>query len=126
MTMQVHTRWYRAPEVMLTEGNYGAPADIWASGCVMAEMLTRTVLFKTAKASDLDLYDVPPSHPSLPRKSAEDIFHVFLFQCASRSHFFQPFFFLNRYSEFDREMLTHISRAIGLAPPDYLATLEAP
>ncbi len=35
----VVTRWYRAPEVILLEKNYGHAIDIWSCGCVMGELL---------------------------------------------------------------------------------------
>lgn len=38
-TAYVSTRWYRAPE-MLLGSEYGAAADIWAFGCILAEMAT--------------------------------------------------------------------------------------
>jgi mitogen-activated protein kinase 1/3 len=43
MTEYVATRWYRAPEIMLSE--YGKPADLWSCGCILAEMIGKTVLF---------------------------------------------------------------------------------
>lgn len=43
MTMYVATRWYRAPEIMLS--TYGRAADVWSVGCILAEMLRRVVLF---------------------------------------------------------------------------------
>ena len=33
------TRWYRAPEI-LTDRKYGPKVDIWAIGCIFAELLT--------------------------------------------------------------------------------------
>lgn len=45
MTPYVVTRWYRAPEVVITEGAYQLAQDIWASGCVFAEMMSGKVLF---------------------------------------------------------------------------------
>lgn len=45
MTGYIATRWYRAPEVMLSWEEYDDSVDIWAVGCVMAEMLTRRPLF---------------------------------------------------------------------------------
>lgn len=38
-------RWYRAPELLVCNSSYGPPADMWSTGCVLAEMLTRKVLF---------------------------------------------------------------------------------
>lgn len=37
-TPNVVTLWYRAPEVLATNGKYGLPVDIWAVGCILAEM----------------------------------------------------------------------------------------
>ena len=39
MTGHIATRWYRAPEVILGQVNYGAPIDVWACGCIFAEVL---------------------------------------------------------------------------------------
>lgn len=43
MTEYVATRWYRAPEIMVSR--YGKASDVWSSGCVLAEMLGGKVLF---------------------------------------------------------------------------------
>ncbi|KAG9009775.1 MAP kinase Pmk1 [Tulasnella sp. JGI-2019a] len=45
MTEYVATRWYRAPEVMLTFKEYTRAIDIWSIGCVLAEMLSGKALF---------------------------------------------------------------------------------
>ncbi|XP_053674696.1 MAPK/MAK/MRK overlapping kinase-like [Anopheles nili] len=45
-TMYIATRWYRAPECMLTMGYYGPKMDIWAVGCCFYEMVTHKPLFK--------------------------------------------------------------------------------
>ncbi|XP_045495431.1 serine/threonine-protein kinase MAK isoform X1 [Colias croceus] len=44
-TDYVSTRWYRAPEVLLHDTHYGAPIDLWALGCIMAELYTCRPLF---------------------------------------------------------------------------------
>ncbi|XP_031153756.2 mitogen-activated protein kinase 8 isoform X3 [Sander lucioperca] len=44
MTPYVVTRYYRAPEVILGMG-YQANVDIWAVGCIMAEMVRHKILF---------------------------------------------------------------------------------
>merc|ERR550537_1682277 len=37
-TDYVSTRWYRAPEVLLRSQSYNSPLDVWACGCIMAEL----------------------------------------------------------------------------------------
>ncbi|XP_068915772.1 cyclin-dependent kinase-like 4 isoform X1 [Tenebrio molitor] len=51
-TEYVATRWYRAPELLVGEANYGAAVDIWAIGCLFAEMMTGDPLFPGE--SDID------------------------------------------------------------------------
>lgn len=41
----ISTRWYRAPESLLTAGFYGSKIDVWALGCVFYELLTLKPLF---------------------------------------------------------------------------------
>lgn len=40
-THQVVTRWYRAPELFYGARHYGTGIDVWAVGCILAELLLR-------------------------------------------------------------------------------------
>jgi cyclin-dependent kinase 9 len=40
-TNPVVTLWYRPPEVLLGVRDYGTGVDMWATGCILAEMWTR-------------------------------------------------------------------------------------
>ncbi|KAF5405714.1 Cyclin-dependent kinase 1, partial [Paragonimus heterotremus] len=51
-TDYVATRWYRAPELLVGDTQYGPPVDVWAIGCVFAEIITGTPLWPGS--SDLD------------------------------------------------------------------------
>ncbi|XP_031773104.1 cyclin-dependent kinase-like 2 isoform X2 [Apis florea] len=44
-TDYVATRWYRAPELLVGDPRYGRPIDIWAVGCLYAEMVVGNPLF---------------------------------------------------------------------------------
>ncbi|PRW60927.1 CMGC CDKL kinase [Chlorella sorokiniana] len=49
----VATRWYRSPELLVGAGQYTGPeVDIWAIGCLLAELVTRLPLFPGE--SDMD------------------------------------------------------------------------
>lgn len=45
-TNRVVTLWYRPPELLLGDRNYGPPVDMWGAGCIMAEMWTRSTILK--------------------------------------------------------------------------------
>lgn len=42
MTNHVVTRWYRAPELLLGATKYSYNVDMWAVGCILAELLLRS------------------------------------------------------------------------------------
>ena len=44
-TEYISTRWYRAPECLLTDGYYGPEMDIWGAGCVLFEIIALYPLF---------------------------------------------------------------------------------
>ncbi|TPP64613.1 Cyclin-dependent kinase 1 [Fasciola gigantica] len=74
-TDYVATRWYRAPELLVGDTQYGPPVDVWAIGCVVAEMLTGAPLWPGR--SDLDqlhlitrtLGDLVPRHREIFEKN---------------------------------------------------------
>ena len=51
-TDYVATRWYRAPELLVGDTQYGPPVDVWAVGCVFAELLSGVPLWPGK--SDMD------------------------------------------------------------------------
>nr|XP_018911496.1 PREDICTED: cyclin-dependent kinase-like 1 [Bemisia tabaci] len=67
-TDYVATRWYRAPELLVGDTQYGTPVDVWAIGCVFAELLRGAALWPGK--SDVDqlylirrtLGDLTPRH----------------------------------------------------------------
>ncbi|XP_055702724.1 cyclin-dependent kinase 9 [Phlebotomus papatasi] len=45
-TNRVVTLWYRPPELLLGDRNYGPAVDMWGAGCIMAEMWTRSPIMQ--------------------------------------------------------------------------------
>lgn len=69
-TDYVSTRWYRAPEVLLRSTSYNSPIDIWAMGCIIAELFTLRPLFPGSSEAD-EIYKIcsvlgSPSRQSWP------------------------------------------------------------
>jgi serine/threonine protein kinase len=64
-TDYVHTRWYRAPEVLMS-CPHGSKADVWAAGCVLYEMYAGRPLFpgKCQEAQLLLIVDALGAIPS--------------------------------------------------------------
>ncbi|KAK2575438.1 hypothetical protein KPH14_011176 [Odynerus spinipes] len=72
-TEYVATRWYRAPELLVGDTQYGTPVDVWAIGCVFAELIRGEALWPGK--SDVDqLY--------LIRRTLGDLLprHIAIFQ----------------------------------------------
>ena len=46
LSEDVSTRSYKAPELLLNSKSYGKEIDIWGLGCTLAEMYSKSVLFK--------------------------------------------------------------------------------
>lgn len=46
LTDNIATRWYKAPELLLSSCNYGKEIDIWSLGCLLAEMYIGRPLFQ--------------------------------------------------------------------------------
>ena len=96
MTEYVVTRWYRAPELLLSCDEYGSAIDVWSVGCIFAELLGRKPIFPgkdylhqlklilstIGTPSEDDLHFIPNetarsfirSQPSTPRLSLAKIY----------------------------------------------------
>jgi len=46
MTREVVTQYYRAPEILMGACHYTMAVDMWSVGCVLAELLSRHILFQ--------------------------------------------------------------------------------
>ncbi|KAJ2704535.1 TFIIH complex serine/threonine-protein kinase subunit kin28 [Coemansia sp. IMI 203386] len=94
MTSNTVTRWYRAPELLLGATNYTGAIDIWAMGCIFAELLLRapylpgdsdieqlTTIFKARGTPTEDEWPGMSKLPAgfrfdkYPRPQFSDLFH---------------------------------------------------
>ncbi|KAJ8394232.1 hypothetical protein AAFF_G00048150 [Aldrovandia affinis] len=51
-TEYISTRWYRAPECLLTDGYYSHKMDMWSVGCVFFEIISLNPLFPGSNELD--------------------------------------------------------------------------
>jgi len=51
-TEYVATRWYRSPEILLQTSSYNSPVDLWACGCILAELYRCQTLFPGSSSID--------------------------------------------------------------------------
>ena len=71
----ISTRWYRAPECLLTSGFYGPKMDVWALGCCFYEILTLNPLFPGENELD-QLYKIHDVMGSPSEKLLERFRHI--------------------------------------------------
>lgn len=71
-TNRVITLWYRPPELLLGEEEYGPAVDVWSCGCILGEIFTKKPMFPgSSEIMQLDLISrlcgspVPSSWPAV-------------------------------------------------------------
>jgi len=57
LSSRIVSRWYRSPEVILTEKEYESTLDIWSMGCILAETLICSQLYIDNKLEELGYKD---------------------------------------------------------------------
>lgn len=96
MTEYVVTRWYRAPELLLSCDTYDSAIDVWSAGCMVAEMLLRKPLLPgrdyidqlkliiktlgTPSSDELDFITAPKARAyieALPKSPKPDLRRMF-------------------------------------------------
>jgi len=89
----VGTAAYFAPEQLVRSSSYGTPVDVWALGCIMAEMMDNKCLFydkseqcdakihwrkilALQQLSERDIAALRPEHPHLVPRNVVDVAHT--------------------------------------------------
>jgi cyclin-dependent kinase-like len=70
-TDYVSTRWYRAPELLVGDTQYGKEVDVWAIGCLFAELFTGVPLFPGDSDIDTLHHIMRLCGASLPEKHVQ-------------------------------------------------------
>ena len=58
MTEYVATKWYRAPELLVGDRQYGPKVDVWAVGCIFAELIR----VRRLSRNDMTTDSTPTAH----------------------------------------------------------------
>uniref|UniRef100_A0A3P9MNP8 Mitogen-activated protein kinase 6 n=1 Tax=Oryzias latipes TaxID=8090 RepID=A0A3P9MNP8_ORYLA len=82
------TKWYRSPRLLLSPNNYTKAIDMWAAGCMFAEMLTGRTLFAGAhelEQMQLILESIPVLREE-DRQELHSVIPVFIRSDMSKPH----------------------------------------
>ncbi|XP_044871592.1 mitogen-activated protein kinase 7-like [Mauremys mutica] len=124
MTEYVATRWYRAPELMLSLHEYTQAIDMWSVGCIFAEMLGRKQLFPGKNyIHQLQLIMTVLGTPSAKVIHAigADRVRAYIQSLPSR----QPVPWESLYQQADRSALALLAKMLRFDPRERIAVAEA-
>lgn len=78
------TLWYRAPDVLMGSRTYSTSIDVWSCGCIFAEMITGSPLFRGRDNNDQLLHIMriigTPSEAQFQKIFKETVSHLDSFQ----------------------------------------------
>ena len=125
-TNRVVTRWYRCPELLLGETNYGPAIDIWSIGCVFWEILTGDILFRGEDEKDVFLQICKkcgtPSEINWPGISQLPQYNKIMpsnkYECELDKKY-------QKYSKFDETTFDLFKKMICLNPKERITIEEA-
>ncbi|XP_056389821.1 mitogen-activated protein kinase 7 isoform X2 [Hyla sarda] len=124
MTEYVATRWYRAPELMLSLHEYTQAIDMWSVGCIFAEMLGRKQLFPGKNyIHQLQLIMTVLGTPSsqVIRAIGAERVRAYIQSLPSR----QPVPWTDLYPQGDRKALDLLSKMLRFDPWERISVREA-
>ncbi|KAL3062809.1 hypothetical protein OYC64_002584 [Pagothenia borchgrevinki] len=115
------TKWYCSPRLLLSPNNYTKAIDMWATGCILAEMLTGRMLF--AGAHELEQMQlILDTVPVLREEDRQDLLQVIPSYVSHGWKVKKPFSEL--LPEVDAQAVDFLQRILTFNPMDRL-TAEA-
>ncbi|XP_053117392.1 mitogen-activated protein kinase 7 isoform X2 [Hemicordylus capensis] len=124
MTEYVATRWYRAPELMLSLHEYTQAIDMWSVGCIFAEMLGRKQLFPGKNYIHqlqliITVLGTPPA--KVVHSIGADRVRAYIQSLPLR----QPVPWESLYQNADRKALFLLSKMLRFDPRERISVVEA-
>lgn len=114
-TDYVATRWYRSPELLVGDTQYGRGVDVWAIGCMLAEIHTGLPLFPGE--SDIDqLFHILRCQGNLTDHLSECLRKNPLFEGVEIPHIREPETLKRRFPRFDPDMIQFMQACLGNDP----------
>lgn len=104
LTSHVSTRWYRAPEIILLEKDYGPAIDVWSVGCIFGELLSLLNEKETNERDRQPLFPGTSCFPLSPAAGVTGRMHGFPFSQTDQLNMI--FDVLGSPSEDDRMFVT--------------------
>jgi mitogen-activated protein kinase 15 len=125
MTDYVSTRWYRAPELIIGSNHYNEGVDLWAIGCIAAELYGGRPLFPGTSTLDqlerVVAYTGPPSASDITSMHSE-----FAHTMIANLMYNQPRIDLRqRLPMADSDGVDFIQRLLVFNPSNRMSTLDA-
>ncbi|XP_044229890.1 mitogen-activated protein kinase 4 [Thunnus albacares] len=116
------TKWYCSPRLLLSPNNYTKAIDMWAAGCILAEMLTGRMLF--AGAHELEQMQlILNTVPVLREEDRQDLLQVMPSYVSHGWRVKKPFSEL--LPEVDALAVDFLQRILTFNPMDRLTAEEA-
>lgn len=125
LTDYVATRWYRAPELLLSVQNYGKPVDLWAIACIMGELIDGQPLFPGENEID-QLYLIQKMLGPLPADQKELFLKNPRFLGMKFPEINKPETIERRYiGKLSKKALSFLKSLLRLEPSERLSSAEA-
>ena len=122
-TDYVATRWYRSPELLVGDTQYGRGVDVWAIGCMLAEIHTGLPLFPGE--SDIDqLFHILRCQGNLTDHLSECLRKNPLFEGVDIPHIREPETLKRRFPRFEPDMIQFMQACLGNDPKSRASCAE--
>ena len=124
LTEYVVTRWYRAPELLTDCINYGPAVDVWAIGCIFAELLLRKPFFQ-GNDPNHQLLQILQKLGSPDEEGLQFITHVAARKAIVRHGFFPKKDLATFFPDCEPLAVDLLTKMLAFSPEDRIPVEEA-